>query len=317
MQTENQTAEAIEITETLQEEAIPEVQPAAQEAFQKKPYYKTGWFWEIVVGGLVFLCALIFIIVALNTPRKTTEATEESTTPGESTVVTESTLPPPEANPIRLGDFAMVGNYLTCLSTPSVLGIDVSVWQEKIDWQQVKEAGVEFAMIRVGWRGSEKGVLSEDENAQVNFAGAAAAGIKVGAYFFSQAVSVEEAVEEAEYLLDRIKDWKVEMPVVYDWEFVSEDSRTAGVDARTLTDCTKAFCDRVAAAGYQPMVYFNADHSQNKVYLRELTEYSFWLARYDTVLNYPYKVDMWQYSDQGKVPGISGNVDINLYFPWE
>lgn len=314
MQTENQTTEAAEIR---QEPVCPEAQPGEQPVTQKQPFYKNGLFWEMAVGGLVFLCALIFIIGALNKPRQNPSATEETTSPKDPTEVTESTLPPPEANPIGLGDFAMIGDYLTCLSTPSVLGIDVSVWQKEIDWQQVKAAGVEFAMIRVGWRGSEQGILAEDEYAQANFAGAAAAGVKIGAYFFSQAISVEEAIEEAEFLLERIKDWNVEMPVVYDWEFISEDSRTGKVDARTLTDCTKAFCDKVAEAGYRPMIYFNASHSRNNVYIRELTEYPFWLARYDTVLDYPYKVDMWQYTETGKVPGISGNVDINLYFPWE
>ena len=107
------------------------------------------------------------------------------------------------------------------------------------------------------------------------------------------------------------------MPIVFDWEYIDETSRTAKVDARTLTDCTKAFCDIIANAGYQPMVYFNANHSYDRIYIRELTEYPFWLARYDTVLDYPYKVDMWQYTETGSVPGISGNVDINLFFPWE
>ena len=216
-----------------------------------------------------------------------------------------------------MGDFATVDGYLTCLSTQSVLGIDVSEWQDEIDWQQVKNAGVEFAMIRVGWRGSEQGVLVEDICAQANYAGAAAVGIKVGAYFFSQAISVEEATEEANYMLNLIKDWNVEMPVVYDWEFISAESRTGNVDPRTLTDCTKAFCDIVANAGYQPMVYFNMNHSYENIYIRELTDYPFWLARYDTVLNYPYKIDMWQYTETGSVPGITTNVDINLYFPWK
>ncbi len=322
MQTENQTIEhqeaeqqAVEQPEAVCPETLPEEQEVIQE--RKKPFCKTALFWELAIGGLVFLFVLIYIIVALNGPKQNASSNEESTYTESTTKVTEVTLPPPEANPIGLGDFAMEGDYLTCLTTPSVLGIDVSVWQSEIDWQQVKAAGVEFAMIRVAWRGSEVGVLEEDEYAQANYAGATAAGIKVGAYFFSQAISVEEAEEEADYLLELIKDWNVEMPVVYDWEFISEDSRTGKVDPRTLTDCTKAFCDKIAKAGYQPMVYFNASHSLHNVYIRELTDYPFWLARYDTVLDYPYKVDMWQYTETGKVPGINGNVDINLFFPWE
>lgn len=305
------------VTEELQTEELQTEETATEQQTDKK-FYQLPAFWTAVIGGLTCLCVLIFIIVALGKPRQTQEPTEPSTTTQTTpTETTEATLPPPEANPIGLGDFAMVDGYLTCLSTQSVLGIDVSEWQDEINWQQVKDAGVEFAMIRVGWRGSEQGVLVEDICAQANYAGAAAVGIKVGAYFFSQAISVEEATEEANYMLNLIKDWNIEMPVVYDWEFISAESRTGNMDPRTLTDCTKAFCDIVADAGYQPMVYFNMNHSYENIYIRELTDYPFWLARYDTVLNYPYKIDMWQYTETGSVPGISTNVDINLYFPWK
>ena len=326
MQTEIEQAEQEAATQELQPQEIvteeiqtEETQPeetVTEQQIEKK-FYQLPTFWTAVIGGLTCLCVLIFIIVALGKPHQKPEPTEPSTTQTTPTETTEPTLPPPEANPIGLGDFAMVDGYLTCLTTKSVLGIDVSEWQDTIDWQKVKEAGVEFAMIRVGWRGSEQGVLKEDICAQANYAGATAAGIKVGAYFFSQAITVEEAVEEANYMLSLIKDWNVEMPVVYDWEFIDAESRTGNLDPRTLTDCTKAFCDVVAKAGYQPMVYFNTNHSYEKIYIRELTDYPFWLARYDTVLNYPYKINMWQYTETGSVPGISTNVDINLYFPWE
>lgn len=283
-----------------------------------KTLYKNPLFWELTVGALILVCIVIFVAVELGKSGSPGADRNSGTYQTEETgQTTESTLPPPEANPIGLGDFAMEGEYLSCLSATSVLGIDVSEWQGEIDWQQVKAAGVEFAMIRVGWRGSEQGVLIEDTCARANYAGAAAAGIKVGAYFFSQAISVDEAVEEAKYLLNIIQDWNVEMPVVYDWEFISADSRTGAMDARTLTQCAKAFCNTVAAAGYKPMLYFNKDLSFERLYLRELTEYDFWLAHYDTVLNYPYKVDMWQYTETGAVPGISGNVDINLQFLYE
>ncbi len=287
---------------------------------KKKSIYKSLLFWEVLIGALALLGIVIFILVELKKPLPDTSKTPASTPLSYTDATggpTEPTLPPPEANPIGLGDFIPKNGYLSCLSTPSVLGIDVSFWQGYIDWQQVKEAGVEFAMIRAAWRGSEEGVLATDDYVHTNYTGATNAGIKVGAYIFSQAISVEEAIEEANYLLDIIKDWNVEMPVVFDWEHVSVDSRTGKVSARTLTDCAKAFCDTVAAAGYEPMIYFGADHSFNGFHLEALTDYKFWLAQYDTVLNYPYKIDMWQYTESGSVPGISGNVDINLYFPWE
>ena len=301
MQTEIEQTEQLEttveqetVTEELQTEELQPEQTQTEQQTDKK-FYQLPAFWTAVIGGLTCLCVLIFIIVALGKPRQPQEPTEPSTTTQTTpTETTEATLPPPEANPIGLGDFAMVDGYLTCLSTQSVLGIDVSEWQDEIDWQQVKDAGVEFAMIRVGWRGSEQGVLVEDICAQANYAGAAAAGIKVGAYFFSQAISVEEATEEANYMLNLIKDWDVEMPVVYDWEFISAESRTGNVDPRTLTDCTKAFCDIVANAGYQPMVYFNMNHSYENIYIRELTDYPFWLARYDTVLLFISDKAIWR-----------------------
>ena len=172
-------------------------------------------------------------------------------------------------------------------------------------------------MIRVGWRGSVQGVLDIDEYAQQNYEGAMAVGIPVGCYFFSQAISPEEAVEEAEYVLELIKDWQLDMPVVYDWEYISADSRTGHVDARLLTECSKAFCERIRQAGYEPMIYFNADQSHQQMFLEELTEYPFWLAMYESEMDYPYKIQMWQYTNEGTVPGIAGNVDLNLYFIYE
>lgn len=279
---------------------------------ETKIFYKSPLFWPIVIGTVAFLCAVIFVVGALSRPSP--NASSDDSTGQETS--TETTLPPPAANPIGMGDFAMENGYLYCLSTPSVLGIDVSTWQGEIDWAQVKDAGIQYVMIRGGYRGSESGVVYEDDRAKANYAGASAAGIKVGAYFFSQAISVEEALEEADFLLNLIKDWQVDMPVVFDWEYIDPDARTQKVDARTLTDCIKAFCNKVRLAGYQPMVYFNADLSFKGVHLRELTDYGFWLAQYDTVLNYPYKIDMWQYTETGSVPGIPGNVDINLHFPY-
>ena len=273
-------------------------------------------FWTVAISGFTVLFVLVFLVIALTRPVDRPQPPEETLGTELVTQSTEATLPPPEANPIGLGDFYMDGDYLSCLYTPSVLGIDVSFWQDTVDWGKVKEAGVEFAMIRAGCRYSESGNLDVDDFAQTNYQGAKDAGIQVGVYFFSQATSVEEAVAEADYLLDIIKDWQVDMPVVFDWE-IDPEGRTAKVDGRTLTDCTKAFCDRVKTAGYTPMVYFSKSQSLDTLYLAELTDYKFWLAHYDTVLNYPYKIDMWQYTETGSVPGISGNVDINLYFPWE
>lgn len=254
------------------------------------------------VGGMMLLLGSV-------------EPEQEETT---QTTTQETTLPPPTENVFTPFDFAYEGDYLTCITQESWLGIDVSTFQGEIDWAQVKEAGIEFAMIRVGFRGyGSTGSLNEDARAQQNYLGATEAGIKVGVYFFSQAITAEEAKEEAQYVLELIKDWQVDMPVVFDWECLADDYRTINVDSRTLTDCAKAFCDTVEAAGYDSMIYFNPEQSRYAMNLEELVDYGFWLAMYSEYMTYEYKIDMWQYTKTGSVPGISGNVDINLYFPYE
>ena len=289
---------------------------------KKVPLYKKPAFWLAVVAAILILVLVIWVCAALSSevftirkPNPTTEPTSQT----RPTETTEPTLPPPEENPYGPVDFEAdeETGEITLTSGNAVKGIDVSVWQGEIDWQQVKDSGVEFAIIRVGGRGMDEGGFYTDDNAQSYYEGATAAGLKVGAYFFSQAITVEEAVEEAEFVLDAVKDWDVQMPLVYDWEYMGEDVRTSKMDSRTLTDMAKAFCDTIKEAGYEPMIYFGRNQSMNMMKLEELVDYPFWLAMYSTVMDYPYKIDMWQYTDQGTVPGIAGNVDLNLMFTYE
>ena len=114
-------------------------------------------------------------------------------------------------------------------------------------------------------------------------------------------------------MLNAISEWELTLPVVYDWEYISWDARTGAVDKRTVTDCTIAFCETVKEQGYTPMVYFNRHQAQDFLYLEELTDYPFWLALYSDRMTYPYRVQMWQYTQTGRVPGIEGDVDINLW----
>jgi GH25 family lysozyme M1 (1,4-beta-N-acetylmuramidase) len=221
------------------------------------------------------------------------------------------------SNPYGPSDFQYDGDYLSCIAGISQLGIDVSHHQSYIDWPQVAASGIEFAMIRVGYRGIETAELYMDDRAIENLQGALAAGIKVGVYFFSQAITEEEAVEEAEYPLEQIKSWELDLPVVYDWEYISEEARTAKMDARTLTDCYLAFCGKIEEAGYTPMAYFNTYQSRSLMHLTELEAYPFWLALYSDRMTFPYRIEMWQYTDSGKVPGIEGKVDLNLMFTEE
>lgn len=223
---------------------------------------------------------------------------------------------PPLANPYDRNDFQYIDNYLKLQYGDSITAIDVSAYQEDIDWQKVADSGVEMAMIRAAFRGwGQAGVIKVDEYVHKNLQGADEVGLTVGVYFFSQATSIEEVDEEIDILLDIIKDHNITGYVVFDWEYVSEEARTADMDARTLTDCSLHFCKRVEEAGYEPMVYFNAYQGINLLELEELKAYDFWLARYTDRMNFPYRVRMWQYTDSGKVPGIKGKVDINVFFP--
>lgn len=195
------------------------------------------------------------------------------------------------------------------------LGVDVSTYQKNIDWEQVAASGIEFAIIRVGYRGYTAGGLYEDAYFKQNIEGALAAGLDVGVYFFSQAVTVTEAVEEAEYVIEMIRQYDITYPVIFDWERVStSDSRTKDTGEEVVTACAAAFCEVVEAAGYIPMYYA----SPSKAYqmdLEYLTDYPFWLAHYTTNMaptSYRYYFDMWQYTSSGSVPGISGNVDMNI-----
>lgn len=289
---------------------------------QTTPLYKKIQFWLTVSLAMVFAALTAVVVILLQTGSigsqdagSATEAPSTATTAAETTA---QTLPPLPENPFGYNDFQFEGDYLTCLTQPSVLGIDVSVFQGNIDWQAVKQSGVEFAIIRVGGRGyGAEGKLYADDNAQINYEGAKAAGLQVGAYFFSQAITVEEAKQEAQYILEQTSHWEMDFPIVYDWEYIGEEARTANLDARTLTECTRAFCQSVEAAGREAMIYFNPEQSHKQFFVEELGQYNFWLAMYADRMLYPHRVSMWQYTNTGSVPGIEGNVDINLYFPYE
>ncbi len=221
----------------------------------------------------------------------------------------------PPASPYGVGDFTFENGYLKCRDGKAVMGIDVSAHQKEIDWESVKNTDVEFAIIRVGYRGyGGNGSTHIDEYAKANLEGARAAGIPIGCYFFSQAINVEEAREEANIVLSVLDGMPLELPVVFDWEYVSATARTARTSARTVTDCTLEFCRIIAEAGYTPMIYFNADHANDRLYLEEVEQYAWWFARYSPELGPMYKTDVWQYTDSGTIAGITKPVDINMMF---
>ncbi|MBR1659867.1 MAG: S-layer homology domain-containing protein [Oscillospiraceae bacterium] len=194
------------------------------------------------------------------------------------------------------------------------LGVDVSYYQGEIDWEAVAADGVDFAIIRCGYRGyGSAGTLNEDSRFRENIEGALRAGLDVGVYFFSQAVTVEEAVEEAEYTLELIRDYDVRFPVVFDWEKLSSaGSRSRSPDWETVSDCAVAFCEAVAAAGYTPMAYYNKYMSYIELNMRKIQQYDGWLAMYQNAMDYIYDFQMWQFTSDGAVDGIDGRVDLNL-----
>lgn len=223
-------------------------------------------------------------------------------------------------NHFRAEDFAYTeSGYITCLEAESWLGIDVSAHQKVIDWQQVADAGIQFAIIRIAYRGwGSEGILRQDNYAMANLEGAAAVGIKVGVYIYSQAITVEEAIEEAQLVLTLLDGRALDMPVVFDWEQPSEDeARTKNMDSEVLNACALAFCKTIEDAGYTPMIYFNQRQAKYQYDLTTIQKagYGFWLAMYSDALTYTHHVKMWQYTSSGSVPGINGRVDMDLYFP--
>lgn len=195
-------------------------------------------------------------------------------------------------------------------------GIDVSKWNKSINWSSVKKAGIEFAFVRTSYRGTETGKLATDETAATNMKGAAAAGVKVGAYIFSQAITKAEAVQEADYLLQTVKGYNITMPLVFDFEYYAGGRLSkAKLNDRQRTDICLAFCDRIKAAGYTPLVYANYSMLSNDLYASEITaKYPVWLARYNSTASYGGAYDFWQYTSEGSVSGISGNVDMNYWY---
>ncbi|MBQ4505926.1 MAG: glycoside hydrolase family 25 protein [Firmicutes bacterium] len=195
----------------------------------------------------------------------------------------------------------------------SIKGIDVSRYQSDIDWEKVAGDGVEFVMVRVGYRGYLEGKIVLDEKFEEHVEGALRHGIKVGVYFVTQALTEEEAVEEANFVLDAIAPFNISWPVVLDIEeAASTTARTVGLSAQKRTDNAIAFCETVKQAGYTPMLYCNIRWYMDELELDRLPAYEKWFAQYFNRPFFPYDFGMWQYTNTGRVNGISGNVDLNI-----
>ena len=295
---------------------------------------------EAIMGIIALLAAIALVVMvilclpymqdtgkedpeALLKAQHALQATEPPTTPPEESIPEETEAPTeptvhPEANPYDRLDFQYGrNNYLYCLRQKSYIGVDVSAFQKNIDWEKVKDSGIQFAMLRLGYRGYESGKLVKDEYIDRNLEETARVGMPIGVYFFSQALTIKEVDEEIAFMLEILGDYPLHMPIVLDWEIPAATARTAEMDRRTLTELQRYFCKTMTEKGYTPMIYFNWYQSKNLLHLDELEDYPFWLALYQDRMTYPYKVEMWQYTDKGNVPGIAGGVDLNVYLPEE
>ena len=200
----------------------------------------------------------------------------------------------------------------------SLFGIDVSTYQNEIDWKKVKEDGVEFVFIRIGRRGATTGLLYEDDLFETNYAGAKENGLKVGVYFFSQAISEQEAREEADWVRKHLSGKQIDLPVIYDCEEVyleDETARMEGLAKEQITANARAFAERIARHRYETIIYTNAYWAQEVYDMEELSDIPVWLAQYDVdipVFEHPFVI--WQYTDSGTIDGIEGTVDLNIMF---
>lgn len=206
----------------------------------------------------------------------------------------------------------------------SLSGIDVSTWQNgEIDWNKVKADGIDYVMIRVGFRGNSTGQLVLDNRFEQHYAGAKAAGLKIGVYFFSQSVNEQEAIDEALFTLEVLKDHPIDFPVAYDIE--NNANRTAGLSKQMYTNMCKAFCDTISAAGYTPQLYTYVNYTKQYLYMDQLTGYQMWIAHTGVAANaitsYSYPFVAWQYSATGTVNGMlnkdgtSASIDMNVMVP--
>ena len=248
----------------------------------------------------------------------TEQATEASGEAQESTEVTEPVKEGLQANTVTMEQIEILDSgeyqYIKDGKVASKRGIDVSKYQKNIDWKKVADLGMDYAFVRVGCRGyGSSGTLIHDEKFHQNMKGAIEQGIDVGAYFFTQAITVEEAKEEAELVIKELEGYEVTYPVAIDVERV--DNNKARQDALTVearTEICKVFCEVIKEAGYIPMVYGDSETFAELINPEELSAYDFWICETDGKMTFPYEFAIWQYSHKGIISGIEGETSISI-----
>ena len=220
-------------------------------------------------------------------------------------------------NDYNSADFALDGQKMTYTDSDhysSRIGIDVSEHNGEVDWEAVRNAGYEFAYLRIGYRGyGSDGSLVEDAMFETNYEGARKAGLDVGVYFYSQAIDEAEAEEEAKFVTDTLNGRHLDLPAAIDMETVEEGAaRTDGVSGDQFTQNIKAFSLAIVDAGYEPMLYTNLHWESFTLDMTKLYDLPVWFSNYSATPGTPYKFRVWQYSNTGTVDGVSGSVDLDI-----
>lgn len=246
---------------------------------------------------------------------ESTQPTEEVSQTTEAPIVESEIL---SANSVNMTQISITDNgeyeYIKDGKVASHKGIDVSKYQGNVDWKKVAADGVEYAFIRVGCRGyGSSGTLIKDEKFHRNVKGALEQGINVGAYFFTQAITTEEALEEAELVIKELEGYQITYPVAIDVEKIQDaKARQDVLTAEERTEICKVFCEKIKAAGYTPMIYGDNETFEKLIIPEELAAYDFWICETDGTMTFPYEFAVWQYSHKGKVSGINAETNISI-----
>lgn len=251
-------------------------------------------FWKTALPVLLCLLALLLIVLLL-----VREGDRHGSRIRENGYDAES--------------FRSDGTFLRYDGAECLVGMDVSVYQGQIDWQKVKQAGVQFAILRIGFRGASEGQLYEDARFREYYDGAKAAGLLVGVYFFSQAQSEADARQEAEFVSQLLYGCALDLPVFFDWEPVEGGTLSQSPATLPLTQCAVAFCRAMEQKGYHAGVYFNQTYGYRYYDLGYLQDFTLWLAEYSDVPGFRHHFDFLQYTDEGHIDGIGEKVDLDLW----
>lgn len=260
---------------------------------------------------LIYPLLLVFVGVVWINTRQSFAKKEPAAPPFETVGPAEHTY---EWDKLTLDEKGR-RQYTAADGSVAKVGIDVSSHQGDIDWPAVAADGISSVFVRVGSRGYESGEIYQDDRFHQNVQGAQAAGLPCGVYFYSQAVTAEEAQQEADFVLEAVREYSLELPIVMDYEEVLKSTaRTANLTTQARTDNAIAFCERIRAAGHPVMLYSTRSMLLNHFDLTRLLDYPLWVAEYNETTQFPYEFVAWQYTDRGRVAGIGPDVDLNLIF---